>query len=106
MLLPSLTIAKAYIGSMLALQELDYLQKQVDRKQMSGELPFVTQYEALPEIGQDGDRHRPWRPSAHRDLAEPELGAMLRKVTLFTMLNILGAQQSAASSVELRLLLL
>lgn len=61
------------------LQELDHLQKLVDGKQASGELPFVTQYEALPGPGCEGDRHVPWRPSARRDLADPELAAILRK---------------------------
>ena len=61
------------------LQELDYLQKQVDSKQMRGKLPFVTQYEALPEIRKEGDSHAPWRPSSYRDLADPELAAILRK---------------------------
>ena len=62
------------------MQELDYLQSQVDGKQMDGRLPFVTQYEALPEPEREGDRHAAWRPSSHRDLADPELAAVLRKV--------------------------
>ncbi len=62
------------------MQELDYLQSQVDGKQMDGRLPFVTQYEALPEPERAGHRHATWRPSSHRDLADPELAATLRKV--------------------------
>lgn len=61
------------------LQELDHLQKLVDGKQASGELPFVTQYEALPGPECKDDRHTPGRPSARRDLADPELAAILRK---------------------------
>jgi hypothetical protein len=61
------------------LQELDHMQKLLDGKQLSGELPFATQYEALPGPGCEGDLHAPWRPSAHRDLADPALAAILRK---------------------------
>ena len=61
-------------------QELDYLQKQVDQKQFQGKLPYVTQYEALPESEQEGNRHMPWQPSPHRDQADPELAAVLHKV--------------------------
>lgn len=64
---------------MLYLQELDHLQKLVDGNQASGELPFVTQYEALPGRGCEGGRHVPRRSSARRDLADPELAAILRK---------------------------
>ena len=62
------------------MQELDNLQNQVDRRHMDGELPFVTQYQALPELEREGDRHATWRPSSHRDLADPQLASILRKV--------------------------
>ena len=65
------------------MQELDYLQKQVDQKQFQGKLPYVTQYEALPESGQEDNRHMPWQPSTHRDQADPELAAILHKVRTY-----------------------
>ncbi|CAL5218343.1 g3 [Coccomyxa viridis] len=65
-----------------AWKELDYLQNQADGKQMDGRLPFVTQYEVLPKPEREGDRHATWRPSSHRDLANPELAAILRKVAI------------------------
>ena len=62
------------------MQELDHLQNQVDGRHMDGDLPFVTQYQALPELEREGDRHATWRPSSHRDLADPQLASILRKV--------------------------
>lgn len=56
------------------------LQAEVDEGQSKGVLPLRTQYEVVPGVDTDADRHKAWRPSKQRDAAEPELAAVLRKV--------------------------
>ncbi|KAK9916012.1 hypothetical protein WJX75_007235 [Coccomyxa subellipsoidea] len=63
-----------------AWKEMEMLQAEVDEGQSKGVLPLRTQYEVVPGVDTDADRHKAWRPSKQRDAAEPELAAVLRKV--------------------------